>query len=146
VRQCAARRGWAWPGLAWLGGAWLGKAGQGKAGQGKARQGKARQGKARQGKARQGKARQGKARQGKARQGKVLMIKDFKVAVSHTINLGNYESMRVEAEVTVDAEGLEWEEARQDAQEGLKTLLADTFKSQCRPEWFSQIASKRRAQ
>jgi hypothetical protein len=71
------------------------------------------------------------------------MIKGFKVGVSHTINLGNYESMRVEAEVTVDAEGLEWETLRHDAQEGLKTLLADTFKAQVRPEWFAQIASKR---
>jgi hypothetical protein len=74
------------------------------------------------------------------------MIKEFRVGVSHTINLGNYESMRVEAEVTVDAEGLEWEALRQDAQEGLRVLLADSFKTQCRPEWFAQIASKRRAQ
>jgi hypothetical protein len=74
------------------------------------------------------------------------MIREFKVAVSHTVNLGNYESMRVEAEVAVDAEGLEWNEARREAQEGLRVLLADSFKEQCRPEWFAQIASKRRAQ
>jgi hypothetical protein len=85
------------------------------------------------------------ARLGKARQGKD-MIKEFKVGVSHTVNLGNYESMRVEAEVVVDVDGLEWETLRQDAQEALNTLLADTFRAQCRPEWFSQIASKRRAQ
>jgi hypothetical protein len=71
------------------------------------------------------------------------MIKEFRVGVSHTINLGNYESMKVEAEVTVDAEGLEWETLRHDAQDGLRVLLADSFKAQVRPEWFAQIATKR---
>jgi hypothetical protein len=71
------------------------------------------------------------------------MIRQFRVGVSHTVNLGNYESMRVEAEVVVDAEGLEWETLRRDAQDGLTTLLADSFKAQVRPEWFAQIASKR---
>jgi hypothetical protein len=93
--------------------------------------------------ARQGRAGLGSAGRGKARQGKDFMIKEFKVAVSHTVNLGNYESMKVEAEVVVDVDGLEWETLRQDAQEALETLLADSFKAQCRPEWFSQIASKK---
>jgi hypothetical protein len=110
------------------------------AGRGEARRGAARRGLAGHGAAWRGVAGRGWAGQGKE------MIKEFKVAVSHTVNLGNYESMRVEAEVSVDAEGLEWETLRQDAQEGLRVLLADTFKAQVRPEWFAQIASKRRAQ
>jgi hypothetical protein len=71
------------------------------------------------------------------------VIKEFSVLVSHTINLGNYESMSVEAGVTVSVEDSDWETVRMQAQEALKTLLQDSFNEQAGPSWFAQIPSKR---
>ncbi|HEX8837680.1 MAG TPA: hypothetical protein VF748_12140 [Candidatus Acidoferrum sp.] len=71
------------------------------------------------------------------------MIKSFTVGVKHHVNLGNYESMEVEAQVTVDVEDHDWEIVRQQAQDGLKQLLSDSYRLQKRPEWFNEIPSKR---
>jgi hypothetical protein len=76
-----------------------------------------------------------------ARSGRV--IKEFSVLVGHTINLGNYESLRVEAGVTVSVEESDWETVRMQAQEALKTLLQDSFHEQAKPAWFAQIPGKR---
>ena len=74
-------------------------------------------------------------------------VKEFTVGVSHTVNLGDYEFMRVEAEgkVGADAEGeyVEWTELRKTAQEALTQLLSETFQAQKKPAWFAQIPRKR---
>lgn len=66
------------------------------------------------------------------------MIKEFTVGASHTINLGNYESTKIEASVTVAvAEGVadneyEWSLTKANAQKELRTLLEETFRNQSR--------------
>ena len=68
------------------------------------------------------------------------MIEKFTVGVSRTINLGNFESLRIEASLTVnlslsedvdpDENVMIWQRAKQDAQHELRKLLEDTYKSQ----------------
>ena len=64
------------------------------------------------------------------------MIKSFKVGCSRTINLGNFESIRVEAqiEIEVEPEASEntsvWQAHRISAQTELRSLLEDTYKAQ----------------
>lgn len=66
------------------------------------------------------------------------MIKEFSIGCSHTVNLGNFESTRVEASVTIDVpEGATdddrvWSQIKADAQVQLRKLLEDTYKSQSR--------------
>ena len=59
------------------------------------------------------------------------MIKSFKVGCSRTINLGNFESLRVEALVEMEVspeEDLELEKAA--AQTELRRLLEETYRAQ----------------
>lgn len=70
------------------------------------------------------------------------MIKEFTVSAKHTINLGNYESMSVEASVTYAING-DYEVARSEAQKTLETLLSDSFYKQKSPPWFVHIAGKK---
>lgn len=72
-----------------------------------------------------------------------MPIKSFTVGVKHHVNLGNYESMEVEAQVTLEAEDLSMTICRVQAQEALTTLLSDSFEAQRKPSWFSQIATKK---
>jgi hypothetical protein len=62
------------------------------------------------------------------------MISQFKVGFSRTINLGNYESARVEAEVTYEideeAKPEDWIAAQETAQTTLRKLLEQTYKAQ----------------
>jgi hypothetical protein len=63
------------------------------------------------------------------------MITLFTIGVSHTINLGHYESMKVEASVTVDTSDVEpdaFEEAKRRAQAELHQLIVDTYQAQKR--------------
>lgn len=56
---------------------------------------------------------------------------EFSVGCSRTINLGNYESIRVEASVTVEVhEGADLGELRADAQRQLRVLLEETYRAQ----------------
>lgn len=58
-------------------------------------------------------------------------IIEFVVGCSRTINLGNFQSIRVEASVTVEVhEGSDWDELKQKAQKELRTLLEETYKAQ----------------
>jgi hypothetical protein len=59
------------------------------------------------------------------------MITEFRIGCAKTINLGNYQSIRVEASVTVAVpEGDDFDVLRQKAQGELKTLLEDTYRAQ----------------
>lgn len=71
------------------------------------------------------------------------MIKSFTLSVKHHINIGNYESMEVEAQVVIDCEYMKFETLKEEAQKSLRTLLSDTFHGQKRPAWFDEIPSKR---
>lgn len=72
------------------------------------------------------------------------VIKSFTVGVKHHINLFNYESMEVEAHVTLDCEDMDFASMKVEAQETLRTLLSDTYHEQKRPVWFDEIASKKK--
>lgn len=62
-----------------------------------------------------------------------LGIIEFVVGCSRTINLGNYESLKVEASVTVEVhEGSDWAQLRANAQKELRRLLEDTYIAQHR--------------
>jgi predicted proteasome-type protease len=58
------------------------------------------------------------------------MITQFSVGCSRTINLGNFESLRVEASVTVDCEPGEFAEMKSAAQAQLRQLLEETYRAQ----------------
>lgn len=63
------------------------------------------------------------------------MIKQFSIAAAHTLNLGNYQSFRVEASLTIEVpEGDDFEVLRDKAQSELRRLLEDTYRSQRRPD------------
>lgn len=59
------------------------------------------------------------------------MLKEFTVGFSRTINLGNYESARIEATVTVEVgEQQDFGELRSEAQTTLRSLLEETYRAQ----------------
>ena len=61
------------------------------------------------------------------------MIKEFTVGVKHVVNMGGYESLHIEASVTISVEEDDtWETTRQQAQEALTTLLRESYKQQTR--------------
>lgn len=61
------------------------------------------------------------------------MIKAFTIAAAHTLNLGNYQSFRIEASLTIEvAEGDDYEVLKDKAQTELRRLLEDTYKLQRR--------------
>jgi hypothetical protein len=63
------------------------------------------------------------------------MITEFKVGAAHTINLGNFESLRVEAHVVVSVPELSAPgELYESAQQQLKILLENTVRAQMRPQ------------
>lgn len=63
------------------------------------------------------------------------MIKQFSIAAAHTLNLGNYQSFRIEASLTVEVpEGDDFEVLRDKAQTELRRLLEDTYRLQRRPD------------
>jgi hypothetical protein len=73
-----------------------------------------------------------------------MPVKGFTIRVGHTVSLGSYEFLKAEAEVVMsDLEEGDWDSARQEAQEALRSLLMDSFREQAKPEWFDQIPVKR---
>ena len=63
------------------------------------------------------------------------MIREFSVGCSRTINLGNFESLRVEASVTVAVpEGDNYDILKGKAQVELRTLLEETYKAQMKKQ------------
>lgn len=60
-------------------------------------------------------------------------ITEFSVGASRTINLGNYESLRIEASVTVAMDAQDsLAQASEAAQKELRQLLEQTYKAQYR--------------
>ena len=58
-------------------------------------------------------------------------ITEFSIGCSKTINLGNYQSLRIEASVTVSVDATETlADASASAQEELRRLLEETYKAQ----------------
>jgi hypothetical protein len=63
------------------------------------------------------------------------MIKEFTIGASHTINLGNYESLKIEASITVTPnEGEITEQEKTEAQSDLRALLVATYNDQRRKD------------
>ena len=59
------------------------------------------------------------------------MIKMFRVGCSRTINLGNFESLRIEATVEIEPDPeTPWENTKVSAQTELRQLLEETYKAQ----------------
>lgn len=60
-----------------------------------------------------------------------MLVKSFAVGYSRTVNLGNYESARIEASVTVElADGDDRTEAQTQAQFLLRQMLERTWREQ----------------
>ena len=61
------------------------------------------------------------------------MIRKFSIAAAHTLNLGNYQSFRIEASLEVEVpEGDDYEVLKDKAQSELRRLLEETFRAQRR--------------
>jgi hypothetical protein len=61
------------------------------------------------------------------------VITQFTILTSHTVNLGNFESTRIEASLTVAvSEGEDLESLKGAAQVELRKLLEETFRAQQR--------------
>lgn len=73
------------------------------------------------------------------------MITQFTIGTSRTINLGNFESLRIEASVVVDCpEDGDFPQMKIAAQTQLRQLLEDTYKAQYE-EPKKEREAKRRA-
>lgn len=63
------------------------------------------------------------------------MISQFTIGTSRTINLGNFESLRIEASVTFDVDpGDHWSAHKPEAEKALRELMEDTYKAQHAPK------------
>ena len=61
------------------------------------------------------------------------MITEFRVACSHTVNLGDYNSIRIECSLTVAVpEGDSFDILKDKAQTELRKLLEETYRAQKR--------------
>jgi hypothetical protein len=62
-----------------------------------------------------------------------MVLKEFTIGASHTLNLGNYESTRIEASVTFSVpEGDDFDACKAKAQQDLTKLLQETYTAQQR--------------
>jgi hypothetical protein len=59
-------------------------------------------------------------------------ITQFTVGTSRTINLGNFESLRIEASVTIVVGDDDYEQTVKQAQAELRHLLEETYRAQAR--------------
>lgn len=70
------------------------------------------------------------------------MIKEFSIGCSRTVNLGNFESLRIEASVTIDcisedpefSTGRDLASLKEAAQVELRALLEETYRQQFKPK------------
>lgn len=60
-----------------------------------------------------------------------MIISEFRIGASHTVNLGDYNSVRVEAQIVVNVpEGEDLALLKVKAQDELRALLEETYKAQ----------------
>ena len=77
------------------------------------------------------------------------MITEFTVGAGHTINLGNFESIRIEATITVAVDpeqqlsDEQWTEVKATAQAELRKLLEETYRAQSRQDTDRNRAAQR---
>jgi hypothetical protein len=63
------------------------------------------------------------------------LITRFQIGCSHTVNLGNFNSIRVECSLTVDVpEGDDYQVLADKAQKELRELLEETWRRQRNPD------------
>jgi hypothetical protein len=61
------------------------------------------------------------------------MISEIRIGVAHTINLGNYESLRIEAGITINVkEGDDLVAIKAEGQQFLRATTEETYKAQRR--------------
>ena len=61
------------------------------------------------------------------------MIRQFTIGTSHTLNKGNFNSMRIECSLTVEVPpGDDFEVLKDKAQTELRRLLEETYRAQAR--------------
>ena len=74
-----------------------------------------------------------------------MKIPQFSVGTSRTVNLGNFESLRIEASVTIDLsdeDNADMATARSNAQKFLRQLLEDSYRSQYEEQEKRRAAKK----
>lgn len=60
-----------------------------------------------------------------------MAIREFSIGCSKTMNLGNFQSLRIEASVTVSLQdGDDLKSAKAEAEQELKALLEETYQAQ----------------
>jgi hypothetical protein len=60
-----------------------------------------------------------------------MSVKEFTVGFGRTINIGNFNSLRIDASVTMEVVSLtEYEALKAEAQKELRELLEQTYKEQ----------------
>ncbi len=65
----------------------------------------------------------------------MAILTEFRISFARTINLGNFESARVEASVTLAvAEGDDLQAARTHAETELRVLIEETWRAQHKPK------------
>ena len=68
-----------------------------------------------------------------------LAVVEFKIGAGHTVNLGNFNSIKVEAGLTIQVqEGSDLTKLRAQAQEVLRNMLEETYRAQRRGNGQSQ--------
>lgn len=60
----------------------------------------------------------------------MAQIREFTIGTSHTLNLGNFESLRIEAQITVNVPEGDFEDLKRSAQIELRQLLEETYRAQ----------------
>lgn len=65
------------------------------------------------------------------------MISRFVIGASHTLNRGNFNSLRIECSLTVEVpEGDDYEVLKDKAQSELRRLLEETYKAQYKADGY----------
>lgn len=60
-----------------------------------------------------------------------MRVSEFRVGIVRTINLGNYESLKIDVSLTVTPEeNADFDQLRRDAQQCLRHLAEDTYRAQ----------------
>lgn len=76
-----------------------------------------------------------------------MSVSELRVGAARTINLGNFESLRIEASVTMNiAEGDDVAAVQIKAQAELRQLMEDTYRAQHKPKVEQRPAPRRESE